>query len=67
MPMSAMGDAYAAFLASKTVTHQPCGVDVAESDLHAALYGFQRAVVRWALRVGRAAIFADCGLGKTLM
>ena len=59
--------AYTDFLATKTVTHAPCGVDVAESDLHAALYGFQRAVVRWALRVGRAAIFADCGLGKTLM
>ena len=59
--------AYTAFLATKTVTHAPCGVDVAESDLHAALYGFQRAVVRWALRTGRAAIFADCGLGKTLM
>jgi hypothetical protein len=31
------------------------------------LFPFQRALTEWALRKGRAAIFADCGLGKTLM
>ena len=31
------------------------------------LYDFQRALVRWAQVTGRAAIFADCGLGKTPM
>jgi hypothetical protein len=31
------------------------------------LFPFQRALVGWAIRKGRAAIFADCGLGKTLM
>lgn len=31
------------------------------------LFGFQQALVDWALRKGRAAIFADCGLGKTPM
>lgn len=31
------------------------------------LFPFQRALVEWALRRGRAAIFADCGLGKTPM
>jgi superfamily II DNA or RNA helicase len=31
------------------------------------LYPWQSAIVRWALRKGRAAIFADCGLGKTFM
>ena len=29
------------------------------------LFDFQNALVEWALRKGRAAIFADCGLGKT--
>ena len=33
----------------------------------AALFDFQRHLVEWALRRGRAAIFADCGLGKTAM
>ena len=31
------------------------------------LYDFQRDLVTWALQKGRAAIFADCGLGKTLI
>lgn len=31
------------------------------------LFPFQSALVDWAARKGRAAIFADCGLGKTLM
>lgn len=32
-----------------------------------ALFPFQKAVTEWAARKGRAAIFADCGLGKTFM
>jgi superfamily II DNA or RNA helicase len=31
------------------------------------MFPFQRDIVRWALRRGKAAIFADCGLGKTPM
>lgn len=31
------------------------------------LFDFQRSLVEWAIRKGRAAIFADCGLGKTAM
>lgn len=31
------------------------------------LFDFQRALVEWALLKGKAAIFADCGLGKTPM
>lgn len=31
------------------------------------LFDFQAAMVEWAVRKGRAAIFADCGLGKTPM
>ena len=31
------------------------------------LFDFQQHLVEWALRKGRAAIFADCGLGKTPM
>lgn len=31
------------------------------------LFPFQKALVEWAVRKGRAAIFADCGLGKTPM
>jgi hypothetical protein len=35
------------------------------SDLPDFLFDFQRALVDWACRKGRAAIFADCGMGKT--
>ena len=35
--------------------------------LNANLFDFQRTIVSWAVRRGRAAIFADTGLGKTLM
>ena len=31
------------------------------------LFDFQQHLVQWALRKGRAAIFADCGMGKTPM
>lgn len=36
-------------------------------DLNEHLFDFQHAIVEWAIRRGRAAIFADTGLGKTLM
>ena len=35
--------------------------------LNPMLFEFQRDIVTWALRRGRAAIFADCGMGKTPM
>jgi hypothetical protein len=31
------------------------------------LFDFQKSLVEWSLKKGRAAIFADCGLGKTFM
>lgn len=41
------------------------GFDVATVNQH--LKGFQERIVKWALKLGRAAIFADTGLGKTIM
>lgn len=35
--------------------------------IHDCLYDFQKAIVEWAVKKGRAAIFADTGLGKTAM
>lgn len=43
----------------------PCGVEIDASDIHESLFPFQKAIVQWACAMGRAAIFADCGLGKT--
>src|SRR5918911_132675 len=57
---------YDAFLASKSVRHVATGL-ADPQPAHAMLFDFQRDIVRWALRKGRAAVFADCGTGKTFM
>ena len=31
------------------------------------LFEFQKDIVKWALRLGRACIFSDCGTGKSFM
>lgn len=56
---------YEDFLASKRRVH--LGGGIAVTDLPAPLYAWQAAIVRWALRKGRAAVFADCGLGKSFI
>lgn len=56
---------YEKFVASKRRTEVPTGHN--PSALNKNLFDFQRTIVEWAVRRGRAAIFADTGLGKTLM
>ena len=56
---------YESFIASKFRDHVPTGIDVIVDD--ESLFHFQRDIIRWALRRGRSAIFADTGLGKTRM
>lgn len=58
---------YAAFLASKRHVIPDLGPIVEPADVHPLLFDFQRDLVRWAVRKGRAALFADTGLGKTFM
>lgn len=60
-----MTSEYEAFIASKARAHVPAGFD-ANVDGY-SLFPFQAATVAWALKLGRAAIFADTGLGKTFM
>ena len=62
-----MTSSYTAFLARKAAIAPEGGVRVESGDLHPFLHSWQRDVVSWALRVGRAAIWADTGLGKTVM
>jgi superfamily II DNA or RNA helicase len=59
--------AYRKFLDSKRIVVRPSGVNIPTAGIHPILFPFQRDIVRWALRLGKACIFADCGLGKTLM
>lgn len=59
---------YETFLASKRIASEPVGLAADRIDSpHPLLFPFQRDIVRWALRRGRAAVFANTGLGKTLM
>ena len=56
---------YQEFLKNKDIIDKQSGF-VPES-LNPMLYDFQSVIVKWACKRGRAAIFADCGLGKTPM
>ena len=58
---------YDAFLNSKDISDKKTGFIVDLDDLNPMLFDWQKVIVRWALARGRAAIFADCGLGKTPM
>lgn len=56
---------YADFIAQKASRAQAQGFTAV--NVHPLLFDWQAEIVRWAANVGRAAIWADTGLGKTLM
>jgi len=58
---------YAQFLARKTARVEKPGREVDVSDVHPMLHDWQNDLVRWAVRTGRAALWADTGMGKTVM
>ena len=58
---------YQEFLNSKIKRIQESGFDIEETKLNSQLFDFQKFIVKRALKAGRYAIFADCGLGKTFM
>ncbi len=58
---------YKEFISSKQFLIKSSGFKVESSKLNDALFDFQKDIVRWSLAKGRSAIFADCGLGKTIM
>jgi DNA modification methylase/superfamily II DNA or RNA helicase len=60
-----MQDHYQDFIANKRTAVIPTGME--PLPVNELLFDFQKDIVRWALRRGRSAIFADCGMGKTAM
>jgi superfamily II DNA or RNA helicase len=56
---------YEQFLRDKAIADVPAGFEPQALGKH--LFDFQAAIVEWACKRGRAAIFADTGLGKTAM
>ncbi len=66
LQLSSSGTAYADFLVNKARLDPPTGLADCP-DLPAQLFPFQRDIVRWALRRGRAAVFAQTGMGKSFI
>ncbi len=60
-----MNPDYAEFLARKAHLESSSGFEPVY--MPDALFPFQAALVEWAVRKGRGAMFAGCGLGKTAM
>ena len=58
-----MNISYDEFIKAKNRAHNAAGFEA--GTLTAPLFDWQAHVVRWACRTGKAALFEDCGLGKT--
>jgi hypothetical protein len=58
---------YQQFLARKENRIEKPGRKVQPGDVHPMLHDWQNELVRWAVRTGRAALWADTGMGKTVM
>jgi len=57
---------YDEFLQQKVAIAESYGFDVALDEIHPLLKDFQKAIVQWAVKGGRRALFEAFGLGKTL-
>jgi hypothetical protein len=57
---------YDDFIARKELDTVPVGFECDESALPAGMFEHQTATVKWACRKGRAGVFFDTGLGKTI-
>lgn len=57
---------YEKFIAAKAITDPMTGLETIP-ELPAAMFPHQRDIASWALRRGRAALFAGTGLGKSIM
>jgi hypothetical protein len=62
-----MSEAYLDFLRAKACIAVAQGIEVSDEEINPILLPHQRIMVRWALRLGRAGLFAAFGLGKTFM
>lgn len=58
---------YAEFLKTKEDEQIRAGFTVSREKLNDHEFPYQKDIVEWALRKGKAAVFSDCGTGKSLM
>lgn len=57
---------YEEFLKTKEYHYDNTGFDISTYELNSNMFDFQKAIVRWALKKGRCALFLDTGLGKSI-
>ena len=57
---------YEQYIESKKIKAPTCGFQVERENMNHNLFDWQKDIVFWALKKGRAALFEDCGLGKTI-
>lgn len=57
---------YDDFLHSKQRIPPACGFVMPKDRMNPMMFEWQKDITRWALRKGRAALFEDCGNGKTI-
>ena len=58
---------YDEFIQHKREMAKPYGFRVKSDRINQAAFDWQARIIEWTLRRGRAAVFAECGLGKTLI
>lgn len=61
---------YQDIIDQKNRTAQHCGFDTTVDELkihYPGLFDYQLAILRWCVKKGRSAVFADTGLGKTFL
>lgn len=56
---------YEEFLKEKTNYDYDLGFDIEIDKINPILFDWQKAITRWAVKKGKAALYEDCGLGKT--
>lgn len=62
-----MASKYFDFIAKKNRDFKSCGLTVARDDLNKHLFEYQKDITFRGLNMGRMAVFADTGMGKTLI
>ena len=57
---------YEEFLRGKERAAGACGFEWPRERMNPRMFEWQKDIVSWALKKGRAALFEDCGNGKTI-
>ena len=57
---------YIDFLKTKQMLAVSSGFEIEKTKLNPLMFDWQKDIVKWALKKGKAALFEDCGMGKTI-